>query len=445
MNTRIVHKTLLILAAGALVLWAGCSVRPAEHPLASLTAVSEAAAPPSPTASPLPATPTLSSLPSLRPPSPTPLPTDTQPPTPPPPTLTPTPSPQAPQVVPAVVRGPYLQRVTPHSVLVVWETDVPSHAEVVCCRSADASHCQRWSAPTPSTRQAVTLTGLAPYTVYTYYLTSNGIRLSQDIPFRTAAPPGQDAFHFVVLGDTRTQHDVHRSVVAQIAARTPDFILHTGDLVEHGASLREWDTFFEIERPLLASAPLFPVLGNHEGNHAHYFDLFYLPGNERWYTFDYGTARFVALQVDGIAPFDPRSEQYAWLEETLRLNTQPWLFVYFHIPPYSALREDKHEIAVRQALAPLFEQAGVDIVFTGHHHDYQRSEVGGVTYIVTGGGGAPLYAVRRPERHTLAYANAYHFVHITVDGDQLTGVAIAADGSELDRFTLRHHERRSGG
>jgi hypothetical protein len=174
-------------------------------------------------------------------------------------------------------------------------------------------------------------------------------------------------------------------------------------------------------------------LGNHEGINSRYFDYFYLPGNERWYTFDYGNARFVCLQVDGFADFWSGSEQYAWLEETLAANTQPWLFVYFHIPPYTSIQDDS-EANVRQALPHLFERYGVDVVFNGHAHSYERHEVNGVTYAVTAGGGAPLYAAGEQEPTQIAYALAYHFVVLEVDGNRLEATVISNEGDMLDRF-----------
>jgi predicted phosphodiesterase len=282
----------------------------------------------------------------------------------------------------------------------------------------------------------VTLTGLSPHTGYHYQVEVDGVSLARPSTFRTAPRPDQSDFAFVAFGDTRTQHAIHEQAVDRIQQLAPDFVLHTGDLVEHGGALEQWATFFEIEKPLMARAPLFPTLGNHEGNSVHYFDRFHLPGNERWYTFDYGNARFICLQVDGSAGFGPGSEQYVWLQKTLADNSQQWLVVYFHVPPYSALREDAAEIAVRQALSPLFERYGVDIVFNGHHHNYQRSVVGGVTYIVTGGGGAPTYVVAQPDEYVVVYANNYHVVHVEVRGQMLRATAITPEGEELDRFVL---------
>ncbi|MEA3341923.1 MAG: metallophosphoesterase, partial [Chloroflexota bacterium] len=246
----------------------------------------------------------------------------------------------------------------------------------------------------------------------------------------------------VAFGDTRTQHQIHRHVAARIMEQEPDFVLHTGDLVDNGWDSEQWATFFEIEGELMARAPLFPALGNHETDSNFYFDFFHLPGNERWYTFDYGNARFVCLQVDGFADFGPGSEQYGWLEETLAANTQPWLFVYFHVPPYGSVPPHSTAFAeveetARRALPPLFERYGVDVVFNGHKHSYERNEVNGVTYVVTAGGGAQLYWPQEQEPTQAAFARAYHFVLLEIDGDRLKATVISVEGEVLDQFERR--------
>lgn len=339
--------------------------------------------------------------------------------------------------LPTLIRGPYLQSVTAASIIVAWETDRASHGEVVYGETEEYG--ASVTDPTVGTRHAVTLTNLAPYTVYHYRVESGDVPLSADTTFRTAAGPDQTEFTFVVFGDTRTQHQIHQTVADRIVALEPDFVLHTGDLVALGSVFPQWETFFEIERELMAHIPLFPTLGNHERNHPHYFDLFYLPGNERWYAFDYGHARFLCLQVDGIVDFS-QSEQYTWLEEALAANTQPWLFVYFHIPPYTSSREKPDlEHDVREALTPLFEQYGVDVVFAGHHHNYERNEVNGVTYIVTGGGGAPLGVMEEREPTRAAFAVAYHVVLLEIDGNRLEATVFSDKGRVLDEFEHTHH------
>jgi hypothetical protein len=374
--------------------------------------------------------------------TPTPIPTTTATPTR-LPTVPPSPTTTRPEVEPSpppvtssvtVVRGPYLQSVTQDSVVVLWDTDVPSVGGVAFWE--DGLPVSRVVDLTVAARHVVTLTGLSSYTGYHYQVEADGVSLARPSTFRTAPGPDQSDFNFVAFGDTRTQHAVHERVVDRIQQLAPDFVLHTGDLVATGGDLEEWATFFGIEEPLISHAPLFPTLGNHEDDSVNYFDLFHLPGNERWYAFDYGNARFICLQVDGIVWFGPDGEQYAWLEEMLASNSQPWLIVYFHIPPYSALQEDDMEIKVRQALSPLFERYGVDIVFNGHHHGYQRGVVGGVTYVVTAGGGAPLYEVTQPDEHMVVYRNSHNVVYVEVRGQMLTATAITPEGEELDRFVL---------
>ncbi|MFH1632459.1 MAG: metallophosphoesterase family protein [Chloroflexota bacterium] len=336
-----------------------------------------------------------------------------------------------------LTRGPYLQSVTSDSIIVAWETEHSSRGEVVYGETE--AYGSSVTDPAVSTSHAITLTNLSPYTIYHYRVEEDGVPLGADAAFRTSAGPDQTKFTFVAFGDTRTQHKIHQEVVDSIVGLEPDFALHTGDLVYLGSLFPYWKTFFEIEGELMARVPLFPTLGNHEVNNQHYFDFFYLPGNERWYTFDYGNARFICLQVDGIVDFGPQSEQYAWLERELAANTQPWLFVYFHIPPYTSSREEPDiELDVRQALTPLFEQYGVDVVFAGHHHNYERNEVNGVTYIVTGGGGAPLCVMQDREPTRAAFAVAHHIVLLEIDGDHLGAKVLSSQGKILDEFKRTH-------
>ncbi len=368
--------------------------------------------------------------------TPLPLPSASPSPTLLPASLSPLPSP-TPAITPSaatITRGPYLQSVTTDSIIVVWETDIATHGQVDY--GVPGAPGSTATDPADGTHHAVTLTGLQPYTDYRYRVLDRGWPLDDEHDFRTAAGPQQTRFSFVVFGDTRSGHEVHRTIVDRIVALSPNFVLHTGDLVANGELSSDWDRFFQIEAPLVAQTSLFPSPGNHEQNSPLYFELFHLPGNERWYSFDYGNAHIVSLEVDGYAHFGATSEQHAWLEADLAANTRPWVIVYLHIPPYSSLKEDDSVLAVRNSLTPLFQQYGVDVVFAGHHHEYQRRVVGGITYIVTGGGGAEIYSITRPDAALQAYANAHHFISLAMDGDTLTGRVISEDGQLLDQFAL---------
>lgn len=407
---------------GLLLVLAACQVAPAAGPtpvreprpgapVATLQTVLPSFTPTSqPSATPLPPTPTGTLTPTL-----TFTPTATFPPAEPP------------------TRGPYLQSVEPDSVWVVWDTarrslgyveygDTPALGLTV--REARAV-----------THHALQLNGLKPYT-QVYYRVS-GDRASAS--FRSAAGPGQESFRFAVVGDTRSNPAAHAAINARILQAKPDFALHLGDLVEDGLQPKMWDEFFKIEAPLLRAAPLFPMLGNHEAQSDLYFQAFLLPGNERWYGFDYGNARFIVLEADSYlaAPFKPGGEQRNFLEEQLAQAGNRRKFVFMHVPVHTSLWEDGGEVNLRLLLAPLFEKYAVTAVFAGHMHNYERILVKGITYVVTGGGGAPLYGVTDPEPGRQRLAVDYHFMQVDIQAGVVKAQAIGRDGKVIDAFELK--------
>ncbi|MEW6568539.1 MAG: metallophosphoesterase family protein [Chloroflexota bacterium] len=323
----------------------------------------------------------------------------------------------------------------PSSMLVVWQTDLPIQGEVAYGPPGAVDLLQAESSE--STDHTVLLPDLSPSTLYRYQVVSQGWPMSSEATFRTAPAPYASPFSFVVVGDTRSGHETHAAMIEAILPLAPDFVLHVGDLVSHGSRPEYWTTFFDIEQPLLATAPIYPTLGNHEEVSPLYFDYFFLPGNERWYTFVYGNARFISLEVDGAADYGPGSEQYAFLETALATSDQTWQIVYFHFPPYSGTGEEPGEVDVRRALTPLFVSRGVDLVFSGHHHNYQRYLVDGISYVVTGGGGAELYPITQPDEDLVTWAEEHHFVSVTISGATLSATVLTPWGEMLDQFTLR--------
>ena len=331
-----------------------------------------------------------------------------------------------------LIKGPYLQAVTPNSIVVVWETDVPGDSVVEY--GLTSAYGLEATDVASTTHHAVTVEGLSPYATYHYRVQTNGNVLSDDSTFKTAADATQGTFSFAVYGDNRTNHADHQSVVNRALTLAPDFVLNTGDLVADGTVAGQWDTFFDIERELLKIAPFFPSLGNHERNSNNYFALFHLPNNERYYSFDYGNAHIVALEVDGYQSYSAGSTQYNWLANDLASTSQPWKFVFFHFPPYSSGSHGDDATAQRD-LVPLFEQYGVQVVFNGHDHDYERSLVNGVNYIVAGGGGAPLYSVSGGP-YTVYAESTLHVVSLSVNQHTLTSVGVRPDGTTFDQFTM---------
>jgi hypothetical protein len=349
-------------------------------------------------------------------------------------------------------RGPYVQSVTQTSAVVIWEAAQGAPAELrygASAALAQRARMEQAQANNGRTLYRATLSGLTPDQQYFYQLWRADTPLAAPRSFVT--PPTRGAFRFAVAGDSRGSSEGARKVAAALTATKPAFVLHMGDLTTHGTAAEMDADVFGVYRGLMAGAPLYPTLGNHDLTHGPepYLSAFVLPRNgpagleERAYSFDWGDAHFVSL--DAYSPYAPGSAQYEWLEADLLGSRKQWKFVYLHIPLYSAGGHGGDE-TLRAALAPLFEQAGVDAVFAGHDHHYERTvpiagnqtaEAGqpAVIYYVVGGGGAPLYPAGRGW-WTAASASRYSFVSVDVRGCRLTLTALDEKGVAFDDATL---------
>ncbi len=330
-----------------------------------------------------------------------------------------------------VVGGPYAVNVGQRTATVVWivqSTQItlgkePGKAE----KTSPVLHAEK-----------VHFSGLQPGTKY-YYDTTG--REDGKGSFQTAPAAGKAApFQFVVFGDTRTRHDVHRRVIAAILKySSPDFVLHTGDLVADGADSAQWPVFFDIERELLRKAAFFPALGNHERNDSQFYEFFGV--STPYYSFNWGNAHFIVLNSDiGNAASSAAAretfwtEQTRWLEEDLK-NSQSadFRFVMCHHPPITAVTRRQGANPQMTALIPLFEKYKLTAGFFGHDHNYQHYLQNGIHYFITGGGGAPLYDVDKPPAGiTRKVVSAENFVTVQVDGKKLRIEAKLLDGSPID-------------
>ncbi len=240
-------------------------------------------------------------------------------------------------------------------------------------------------------------------------------------------------------GDNRTgkgDSEVHRRLIHLMEEERPQIVLHMGDMVNGGDRHRLWDTFFEEGRLLFKRARLMAAVGNHDLSKDNRFREFFPYGRsgENYYAFEYGPASFVALDTNN--DYAPGSPQFLFLESTL----EAWkgrfpIIVFLHHPPFSGGKHGGTE-KVQKDLVPLFERFGVDLVLSGHDHNYQRiGPINDVLYLVTGGGGGPLYAVN-PLPETRFSQVVYHYVTLKITKDRVRGWMKNHEGAECDRFEI---------
>jgi predicted phosphodiesterase len=264
---------------------------------------------------------------------------------------------------------------------------------------------------------------------------SNDKILAQAI-FQTGKTAEQP-FKFAVFGDSGSGKTSQYEVAAQIEKHRVDFILHTGDIVYPSGEDEFYRArFYQPYKDILARIPIFPVLGNHDyetDDGKPWVNNFCLPGEERYYSFDYANAHFIALDSYRI---DAKSA--AWLERDLKRAAKLWKVVVFHEPPFSNKSGRTGSAGARRLWLPLFEKYKVDLVFSGHDHMYTRFKPrGGVIYIVEGLGGNSMNKINRDAGHVEFTDNTrFGFGLVEVAGRKLIFRHITADGAVLDTLTL---------
>lgn len=249
----------------------------------------------------------------------------------------------------------------------------------------------------------------------------------------------QGKFTFIVMGDNRSGDDIYRKVISMAMGRRPDFIVNTGDMIVTPGKKQEWAKFWEMSKPI--TVPYFLTVGNHDAHpkmprsEKIYKEEVDLPGNELYYSFMAGNSLFIVLD-SSLDDQEKRiiGEQFKWLEAVLVNSTKKHKFVFLHHPLYTDLGKGHHAHdsldkypESRNKLQALLSKYKVDAVFSGHEHYYERRTVDGVLYIITGGGGAPIYDMEE-------YGGFNHFVQVTVDGDKVSGEVVDINGKVRDTF-----------
>jgi 3',5'-cyclic AMP phosphodiesterase CpdA len=188
-----------------------------------------------------------------------------------------------------------------------------------------------------------------------------------------AFPLRSNSVRFSAIGDMGTgdhfQTEVAQQMVKSRAALPFDFVIMLGDNVYTGSGPAAMDKDFALPyRPLLDLGVLFyAVLGNHDASNERFYKPFNMNGAS-YYTFKKGNVRFFALDSNYMDP-----KQTAWLETELRnAGKSDWKIAYFHHPLYSSGVFHGPDVDLRKVLEPLFVTYGVDVVFAGHEHVYER-------------------------------------------------------------------------
>ena len=258
---------------------------------------------------------------------------------------------------------------------------------------------------------------------------------------------------FAVIGDsgrgTPPQFDVAAQMMRYREAFPFAFVLMLGDNIYEGPATAEdyRIKFEEPYKPLLdKDVKFFAVLGNHDDPREVSFPPFNMHG-ERYYSFappeDVLTRVVTRVEFFALDSTNLDRTQLRWLDERLGKSKAEWKVCFLHHPLYTSGRYRSTARLHRFALEPVLIKHGVQVVFSGHEHIYQRTAIEqGVQYFISGGAGSLRAGDGVPASYIArTFSDDYHFMLIEIDGDDLYFQAISRRGATIDAGRLSLADR----
>ena len=249
-------------------------------------------------------------------------------------------------------------------------------------------------------------------------------------------PLKDNSLRLAAIGDSGTGDSAQYRVASWMSGarqRFPfEFVLMMGDNLygseDRGAYERK---FSEPYGPLLeAGVDFYATLGNHDETSQSLYELFNMSG-ERYYSFKpRDGVRFFALDTNYLSP-----EQLEWFEGELAASGSDWKIVFFHHPIYSSGGKHGSDVQLRAALEPIFVEHGVDVVFQGHDHFYERVKPQkGIHYFVSGAAAKLRRGDVDPSTaiHAVGFDQGYHFMLVEIAGNELHFQVISDRGATID-------------
>ena len=253
-------------------------------------------------------------------------------------------------------------------------------------------------------------------------------------------PLKPNSVRFAAIGDMGTgdspQYEVARQML-QCRQKFPfDFVIMLGDNLYGGHSPTDFEQKFSSPyKPLLdAGVKFYAGLGNHDDPNERFFKPFNMNGS-RYYAYKKGNVEFIVLDSDYMDP-----PQLQWLEAELKKSSAAdWRICYFHHPLYSSGKTHGSSIELRAQIEPLFIQYGVNVVFSGHDHVYERVKPQHGIYYFTEGSAGQLRNgdIKRTNMTDKGFDRDQTFMLVEVAGDQLYFQTLSRTGITVDSGTIQ--------
>lgn len=254
-------------------------------------------------------------------------------------------------------------------------------------------------------------------------------------PLSLTLPNKEGAVRFLVIGDTGTgtdkQHELAKVMLRYRQSFPFEFVLMLGDNMYGGEKAVDYKKKFEdVYRPLLdQKVKFYAALGNHDESNQRFYEFFNMDGQE-YYRFKKGNVAFYSLNSNYMD-----KKQVDWFNDQLAKDASAWKIAYFHHPPYSSGAAHGSDTKLRQVVEPIFLKHGVNVVFAGHEHFYERIKPqNGIYYFISGSGGKLRKGdVKKGSPLTAkAYDDDMSFMLIEVDDKEMHFQVVSRTGTTVD-------------
>ena len=318
------------------------------------------------------------------------------------------------------------------------------------------------------------LENLPPETDYEYRLVSE----SHASDWHSLKTAGAKTFQCLIFPDSQSSDYSDWENLAQAAARrNPDaaFFINMGDIVDNGEDHPQWQAWFHGVDGIIDRIPFAPLMGNHETYDQNwkvrlpeaYLHYFALPDNgsrdfaRYYYDFDYSDVHFMVLnsQWDETEAFKPGllEEQKQWLQQSAAASTKRWQIVLIHkdVLQYRITKRPERKEGISglgEAFMPLFDQLGIDVVFTAHLHTYRnrghirnfQRDSSGPLYILTGVAGnvryPGLWVDHALDEKVAPQPETDNYLTLAAEENRLIIKCFLPDGQEIDQAVVEKHD-----
>jgi hypothetical protein len=256
-------------------------------------------------------------------------------------------------------------------------------------------------------------------------------------------PLREGSVRFLAVGDTgrgnKQQNELAQVMFNYRQAFPFEFVLLMGDNIYYQEKAVDMKTKFEnVYRPLLdGGVKFYASLGNHDESNQRFYEHFNMNGQE-YYRINKGGVSIYALNSTYL---DKR--QIEWLESELAKDTAKWKIAFFHHPPYSSGKRHGSSEEIREIVEPIFLKNGVDVVFTGHEHFYERLKPQkGIYYFVTGAGGEVRKGniKKNSEMTEKGFDTDLSFMLVEIAGDEMHFQVISRAGETVDSGVISRRD-----